>query len=263
MSFILEALKKAEREREARATPKRHTLFPRSPRPARRAWPWAAALLLNGAVLAVGLLLLRPDGSETSPETQAAVPGRDTPPAAEAREFPPHGAEESREAPSDRQPRPDSPERSAASAARLGTPTRLAEPRPELSAEAPPDHGRQPALPAAPARDASLAPETRMGVPGPRAPRKAARAEPERGHAETDLPALPRFEQMSPEVQAAVPDLRLNLIAYAADPSERLVYIKNRRYLEGETVEGAFKIEAIRREGVILNHQGQRFLLLP
>lgn len=257
MSFILEALKKAEREREARATPKRHTLSPHGPPPPRRVWPWAAALLLNAAVLAAGLLLLRPDSSKSPPQLQAVAPGGASAPAAEAREFPPEGAEASRDR------RPQAPERRVASPVRIETPAPRTEPQPEVAAKPRPQRGQPPELAAEPAGDAALASGKRSSFPGPKAPRTAARTDPERRRTETAVPALPRFEQMSSEVRAAVPDLKVNLIAYAADPGERLVYIKNRRYFEGETVEGAFKIEAIRREGVVLSRQGERFLLVP
>ncbi len=66
---------------------------------------------------------------------------------------------------------------------------------------------------------------------------------------------------MPAEFRSQVPDLAVNLMAYAQDPSERLVYINNRRYQEGELVEGKLKIDAITREGVVLSYQGRRCLL--
>jgi general secretion pathway protein B len=72
---------------------------------------------------------------------------------------------------------------------------------------------------------------------------------------------LPLWMQMPAEWRAAVPDLSINLMAYSQEPSERLVYIKGHRYMEGERVEGKLTIEKITREGVILSYQGRRCLL--
>ncbi|MGH8510450.1 MAG: general secretion pathway protein GspB, partial [Gammaproteobacteria bacterium] len=59
------------------------------------------------------------------------------------------------------------------------------------------------------------------------------------------------------------PDLKVSLMAYAPNPAERLVYINNRRYVEGDVIEGKLKIEAITRRGVVQSYDGERILLPP
>jgi hypothetical protein len=55
--------------------------------------------------------------------------------------------------------------------------------------------------------------------------------------------------------------LRLQFLVYSDVPSERLVFINNRKYLEGQSVEGGAAVERITPEGAVLSYQGERFVL--
>jgi general secretion pathway protein B len=59
----------------------------------------------------------------------------------------------------------------------------------------------------------------------------------------------------------ALPELHLDVHVYATNPSERFVYINMRKYHEGSTLEEGPTIERIRRDGVVLNFHGVRFIL--
>jgi len=48
---------------------------------------------------------------------------------------------------------------------------------------------------------------------------------------------------------------------YATIPADRFVYINNRKYREGTRLQEGPTVERIRRDGVVLNSQGTRFLL--
>jgi general secretion pathway protein B len=74
MSYILEALRKAERERSLGQVPTLEVAATPPAGPSRRLWPWllAAALLVNAGVLAVWLL--RPSAPETPPPLAQAEP---------------------------------------------------------------------------------------------------------------------------------------------------------------------------------------------
>jgi general secretion pathway protein B len=48
---------------------------------------------------------------------------------------------------------------------------------------------------------------------------------------------------------------------YATQPAERFVYINMRKYREGATLAEGPVLERIRRDGVVLNYQGLRFVL--
>ena len=59
----------------------------------------------------------------------------------------------------------------------------------------------------------------------------------------------------------ALPELHLDVHVFATKPSERFVYINMRKYREGATLEEGPLLERIRRDGVVLNFQGVRFVL--
>lgn len=263
MSFILEALRKAEREREAHTTLKRRVLYPQDRPDQRRSWRWvvAVALILNIIILAS--VLLRSKSDDLSDAAQqadhATLEGGTRPTMAETKQpLPKDTGGSSNAALRDRDPQPSQ----GSEAQTDGGAPRTAK-REKVATEAKRKNDRPPLPPATPVTHPSAASKPRLDQPTPQAPRTATRTDLEQGPEETVLASLPRFEQMPSQVQSAIPDLRLNLIAYATNPGERLVYIKNRRYLEGEIVEGAFRVEAIQRNGVVLSHRGERFLLLP
>lgn len=95
----------------------------------------------------------------------------------------------------------------------------------------------------------------RTSVPGESAPAPASpRPRPGR---EAAPPAL---EEMPQEFRAGIPKLRIDVLVYSEGGGDPLVFINGRKYVTGQNVEG-LTLEAIRQEGVVLNHQGQRFLL--
>jgi hypothetical protein len=53
----------------------------------------------------------------------------------------------------------------------------------------------------------------------------------------------------------------LNAHIYSTVTEERSVYIDNRRYVEGQRVNGLYLLEAITPQGVLLSYQGARALL--
>jgi hypothetical protein len=58
----------------------------------------------------------------------------------------------------------------------------------------------------------------------------------------------------------ALPKLALAMHVYADDPLRRFVILNDTRLVEGETSAGV-TVREIRRDGVVLEWQGQRFLL--
>ncbi len=55
--------------------------------------------------------------------------------------------------------------------------------------------------------------------------------------------------------------LTLDVLVYSDTPSERLVFINGRKYVEGQRTEQGLVVEAITPQGAMLNDQGRRFLL--
>ncbi|MBA3494785.1 MAG: general secretion pathway protein GspB [Gammaproteobacteria bacterium] len=282
MSFILEALKKVERERAARETATLHSIALGEKAPRRSRWPWviSGALVLNAAV--AGALLWRHElwGGGTTADHAASkavvAPGSAKRPklvdiaremkAPDPRTGPKVKAEIAKTAPmtppavdGSRSTQPVVATRSAETA----LPPRRPAPRER-------DHEVRDALiPSQPtpiqASGLSLGEEPEIATPQAAATVKGLEKKPMVPVPPEDprLDGMPSYAEMPAEVQAAVPDLKVSLMAYAPNPAERLVYIKNRRYVEGDVIEDKLKVETITRRGVVLSYEGERFLLPP
>lgn len=58
-----------------------------------------------------------------------------------------------------------------------------------------------------------------------------------------------------------LPEMHLDIHVHSANPAERFVFVNMRKYVEGQTLAEGPAIERITSDGVILNHRGMRFLL--
>jgi hypothetical protein len=58
-----------------------------------------------------------------------------------------------------------------------------------------------------------------------------------------------------------IPPLHLDIHVFSESSAERFVFINMAKYREGETLEEGPTLEQITDAGVVLNHQGNRFLL--
>ncbi len=76
-----------------------------------------------------------------------------------------------------------------------------------------------------------------------------------------DAEILPSISEINLTGQEALSDLHLDVHVYATRPAERFVYINMRKYREGATLAEGPVLERIRRDGVILDFHGLRFVL--
>jgi general secretion pathway protein B len=72
---------------------------------------------------------------------------------------------------------------------------------------------------------------------------------------------LPSISEINLTGAQALPELHLDVHVYATKPSDRFVYINMRKYHEGNTLQEGPVLERIRRDGVVLDYQGVRFVL--
>jgi general secretion pathway protein B len=72
---------------------------------------------------------------------------------------------------------------------------------------------------------------------------------------------LPSINQINLTGAQALPELHLDVHVYGTKPADRFVYINMRKYKEGNTLQEGPVLERIRRDGVVLNYQGLRFVL--
>jgi general secretion pathway protein B len=72
---------------------------------------------------------------------------------------------------------------------------------------------------------------------------------------------LPSINEINLTGAQALPEMHLDVHVYATKPSDRFVFINMRKYHEGNTLAEGPVLERIRRDGVVLNYQGVRFIL--
>jgi len=244
MSFILDALRKSEHERQRQAGPGIAELPI-----ARPAFRPPVALIAVGALLAVNLvivlvLLLRQGAPEaTIPAAAVDRPApSSTPVATPVLPEPPAGA-----SPATTAPRPPA-------ARSVPQPEPVREVRP-LVAEADSTPAGPDAFDPPPAPDPSLVPAAPAAVAVREVPRGSVSAPPPSGE------FVPRLDTLPAQATAGLPALNLDLHIYATQPSQRSVFINGRRYGEGDSLPEGARVESITTDGAVLQYRGQRFLL--
>lgn len=81
-------------------------------------------------------------------------------------------------------------------------------------------------------------------------------------NAANDAPDLPRLDQLAANERDALPPLKLSMHVYAPQAPDRFVLIDGRRYREGEKLAASLQLIEIRRDGVVLDFNDRRFLLM-
>ncbi len=61
----------------------------------------------------------------------------------------------------------------------------------------------------------------------------------------------------------ALGKMKLSLLYYSDEKTERTVFINGRKYREGDYVEGIYLLESITLDGATLSYQGERAILRP
>jgi len=230
MSFILDALKKSEAERQRQAGPA--LIEMRIMRPARRlpAWAIIVGTLLGVGVLALAWVALRKPAPTAANAAVATAPTAGTGNAVSASATP--GTAES-----------------GSTASGLAGPAAPAGGGGVVMMQ-----GASPTL-AAPAASAPPAAAGGDDNPADEAPAEA----PAAGFtgSRIDTHSLRNYAELG----GSLPELRLDLHVYAAQPSERYAFINMHKVREGETTAEGVMVKAITPEGVVLEYRGTEFLL--
>lgn len=225
MSFILDALRKSDAERQRATTPGLADVRYAAPRARRNIWLPILVLVLvaNGIFMAAQWFRGQGEPAESAANQPAPVA---QPPAADDVE--PAGI------------RP------------LARESEYGEPQFEPPFDMPPEMERgmpvsQPAIPPA-----------LMPAPDP-AP--AASETPARPSRIVSGNQLPTAEQLIGAGTLNIPLLNLDLHVYSDQPASRFVVINTRKYKEGTQLTEGPTVESIDNDGVTLSSQGQRFTL--
>ncbi|MDH3588318.1 MAG: general secretion pathway protein GspB [Gammaproteobacteria bacterium] len=74
---------------------------------------------------------------------------------------------------------------------------------------------------------------------------------------------FPAYQDLVLSGRAQLPVFHLDIHVYAPAAERRFVFVNNRKYREGNRLDEGGTVEKITPAGVILNHRGHRFELLP
>lgn len=243
MSFILDALKKSETDRQRQASPALFEVKVAAPRRKFPLWAVGLAVLLGiNVVVLAWVLLHRPEAAvaQAAPATapvqpmaaNGVQPGMVTVPATVTLpttvNIPINSA-------------PSVSVNSAPAGPGVVGPSQA----PPL-AEEPVLQGREPAVPPDYNQD-----DYRPAITAQQAGEIAAKRR------NGELPS--RDEVIAQGSQ--LPDLRLDLHVYAANPAERFVFINMRKLREGESLPEGVRVDEITPNGVELSYRGKRFAI--
>ncbi len=247
MSYILDALRRADLERDRGAVPGLHTqglppLTGENPATPRLSfWVWGGVALAALAIAGLVWALVKPESPALAPQSAAARDAATATSAAPA--APPVAAASSAVVPAPTQPVHQE-------IVVVTVPARAAEapPRPAVATAPPPgvDAPRETAAPQA------LAPQAVAAKPAwPRPePASAAAAAPPRIHALHELPA---------EVRRAIPPLVVNGSVYSKNPADRFLIVNGLVAHESDSVAPDVVLETIGPRSAVLSAIGHRF----
>lgn len=268
MSFILDALRKSEHERQRQTGPALAEVAVAAQQPRSNVWaPVAIALLLVNLVV-VGVLMIRKSMRDPTTSPPAAAIADNAPvsagPAPGA--VPPivTGSASAARAPGapPAMLQPAAPAPGEAGAARNpleaemedGPPT--LDPQMAAQAAAPPPG--PPAVTRTPSSRGSVVYESlpdSATVGGPQYTPQPGAGRP----AANSGTGLPGADELSGS--GAVPALNLDLHVFSTTPSERLVFINSRKYREGDTMQEGPVVRQITPAGAVLEYNGRSYLL--
>ncbi len=80
------------------------------------------------------------------------------------------------------------------------------------------------------------------------------------GGSQRDVEVLPTMNDLTAS-GTNLPELHLDIHVHSQNPGERFVFVNMRKYTEGQTLQEGPNVERITTDGVILNQRGLRFLL--
>jgi general secretion pathway protein B len=251
MSFILDALKKSENERQRQIGPSLADL-PVSKRSSDK--PWWAVIVAALLVVNLGVLLIVLTRTDAKPAPQAA-PATAAPAAQQQQRvmIPPPVA-----------PPPGSNAHSLADEAAIGGESGVVDPlvnaNPNLAAAAAVPEGPPMVRPIQPPNVTPTAVAPAVAPPSA----ASATASPNWMSRATAAPSASEVLPTSMELAAAgtsVPDMRLDIHVYSANPAERFVFVNMKKYTEGQTLAEGPTVERITPEGVIVNQRGLRYVV--
>jgi general secretion pathway protein B len=245
MSFILDALKKSESDRQRQSGPALFEVRVAPPRTRLPSWAIAIAVLLVVNLGVVMWMLLRHQHASSASGPQPVTAAASTPPSTGITV--PVVATSAPAAPG------TAPLAPAAAPGTVGTPAGTAAPTPPTAPTAP-------AAATAVAGTVNGAPDSANAedyAPAEERPAPGLGARVRRGTAS----GVPLYQDVSATPGTQLPQLRLDLHVFAARPQDRFVMINMHKLREGDTLPEGVHLDSITPEGAVLSYNGSKFLL--
>jgi general secretion pathway protein B len=261
MSYILDALKKAERERGIAKVPTLTTVHDIYEKPRNRSWGILVVVIILSAA-GLGFLLYfwtRPAPHVTGSPDFAELKQETGPLTLDSANFPDPGETDSASG------RGKQPQNTASNKSPVPAPETAGL---NVGDQAAPGMARiqneetlNPSLPAKPPAQTdrtlrntpNLIDETRklsVGSAG------------DTGF-EDNLPFTTNSPSQTSALQKAIEEMNITILMFADNPEDRLVFINGRKYVEGDYVDGLYLIESITQDGAILSYGGEKSTLMP
>jgi general secretion pathway protein B len=253
MSFILDALKKSENERQRQAGPSLADVRVVR-RPVERPW-WAvgvaALLVLNLGVLLV--VLIRKGDAQPAPQAQPQQQAYGAPAQTQPYQQQPYQQQPYQQQQYQQQAQiaTDPSVRSLADEAGA-----YEEPYPGEAAN--PNLNGAAAVPEGPPMVRRIEPPSVAPLPSQAV--VDARANANAGSSAGGNEMLPTLNDLAAG-GTTLPELHLDIHVHSQNAGERFVFVNMRKYVEGETLKEGPSVERITPDGVVLNQRGLRFLL--
>jgi general secretion pathway protein B len=267
VSFILDALRKSEHERQRQTGPALAELPVATPKSRSNVWAPAAIALLLVNLVVVGVLLIRNSLRDTRAPAAAVVatPPASTPPASTSRapmaeQSTAAGNTAAMTAAPPATLRPAEPPKAPVGQAQnpLEAETSITPPTldPQMAAQASAAPPGPPAVTRAPVSRGSVVYESlpdSAAVGGQ--PTQRADASRLAAGAGSGLPSADELASFG------IPALKLDLHMYSTVAAERLVFINAHKYREGDTLPEGPEVRQITPSGVVLEYKGRSYLL--
>jgi general secretion pathway protein B len=277
MSYILDALKKAERERGLTQMPRLTAAHDLRGAQRNRLAVIAGGLLVSAAAVLLFFLpalntIFRPPKTAPNGTEQNRIANRP-----EAKPFGDPASVNSASRPLI-PPEPHAPMKAGRSQDTAAPDPSEIRSSPRSTAAAPPEAGvvaqdaaervspegghRASSSPPGEAMSQRTAPEPVGLPPAEKAPPQTASST--TGAATKEVMPAPRENQPRPaSLQDAMARMTLNILVYEEAEADRKVYINGKKYVKGDFIEGHYLIENITLEGAVLSYEGVRGLLRP
>lgn len=104
-------------------------------------------------------------------------------------------------------------------------------------------------------------PESASEVSAPSAPTVAGTAVDNRKNARDHELSPIGYWELPDAVRAEVPEIKFSVLVYASRPADRFVLINGQRLAEGDMVQPGLEVKEIRREGVVFSYRLYQFLI--